>query len=110
MMVAISGQPLRLSIAVFKRMRIVAENRAATSGKQTSYYIYNHQPAIHCVLPFGETYMPQESKLAVKNKVMGDKSPKSNQKKSSQKHSKASSAAQKKQHAIAAKQAAGKKK
>jgi hypothetical protein len=41
---------------------------------------------------------------------MGDKSPKSNQKKSSQKHAKASSASQKKQHAIAAKQAVGKKK
>jgi len=41
-------------------------------------------------------------------KVMGDKSPKSNQKKSSQKQSKANSADQKKQQAIADKKAAGK--
>lgn len=41
---------------------------------------------------------------------MGDKSPKSNQKKSSQKDAKANSANQKKSQAVADKQAAGKKK
>jgi hypothetical protein len=41
---------------------------------------------------------------------MGDKSPKSNQKRSSQKQARASSADQKKQQGIAAKQAAGKRK
>ena len=41
---------------------------------------------------------------------MGDKSPKSNQKKSNQKHSKARVAAQNKKHAVAAKQAADKTK
>ena len=46
----------------------------------------------------------------IKIKVMGDKSPKSNQKKSSQKQAKASSASQMKSAAVAAKQAAGKKK
>jgi hypothetical protein len=40
-------------------------------------------------------------------KTMGDRSPKANQKKSSQKQSKANSANQKKGQAIAAKQAAG---
>ncbi|MGO8837107.1 MAG: hypothetical protein ACLQAH_11610 [Limisphaerales bacterium] len=40
---------------------------------------------------------------------MGDRSPKSNQKKSSQKQSKASSAANLKKQAVAAKQAANKK-
>ena len=45
-----------------------------------------------------------------KIKVMGDKSPKSNQKKSSQKQAVASSAAQKNKAAVASKQAAGKKK
>ena len=41
---------------------------------------------------------------------MGDRSPKSNQKKSSQKQAKANSADQKKKQAIADKQAPGKKK
>jgi hypothetical protein len=41
---------------------------------------------------------------------MGDRSPKSNQKKSTQKQSKASGEAQKKQQAVAAKQGAMKKK
>jgi hypothetical protein len=45
-----------------------------------------------------------------RNKIMGDRSPKSNQKKSSQKQAKASSASQKRAQASAAKQAAGKKK
>lgn len=44
-----------------------------------------------------------------KNKIMGDKSPKSNQKKSSQKQAKVSSADQKKSAAVAAKSAAAKK-
>ena len=42
-------------------------------------------------------------------KIMGDRSPKSNQKKSTQKQAKANSADQKKKQAIAAKQVAGKK-
>jgi len=41
---------------------------------------------------------------------MGDKSPKSNQKKSTQKQTKANSADQKKKQAVASKQAAPKKK
>jgi hypothetical protein len=41
---------------------------------------------------------------------MGDRSPKSNQKKSTQKQSKAASVNQKKTQAVAAKQSAGKKK
>ena len=45
-----------------------------------------------------------------KIKVMGDKSPKANQKKSGQKQTKTSSASQKKSAAVAAKSAAGKKK
>ncbi len=45
-----------------------------------------------------------------KIKVMGDKSPKANQKKSGQKNAQANSANQKKSAAIAAKSAAGKKK
>ena len=42
-------------------------------------------------------------------KIMSDKSPKSNQKKSTQKQAQANSADQKKKQAIAAKQVAGKK-
>jgi hypothetical protein len=45
-----------------------------------------------------------------KGNHMGDKSPKSNQKKSTQKQSKSSSADKKKQQAVASKQVAGKKK
>jgi hypothetical protein len=45
-----------------------------------------------------------------KDRIMGDRSPKSNQKKSSQKQAKAGSADQRKKQAVAAKQAAGKKK
>jgi hypothetical protein len=62
------------------------------------------------MIPCGENNMPQASQPAEKIKVMGDKSPKSNQKKSSQKQAKASSADQNKKSAVAAKQAAGKKK
>jgi hypothetical protein len=58
----------------------------------------------------GETVMPPASQLVERKKIMGDKSPKSNQKKSSQKDAKASSANQKKNAAVAAKSAAGKKK
>ncbi len=52
----------------------------------------------------------QLSQPAEINKTMGDKSPKSNQKKTSQKQVKTSSANQKKKQAVAAKQAVGKKK
>jgi hypothetical protein len=45
-----------------------------------------------------------------KNKIMGDRSPKSNHKMSSQKNAKASSASKKQAQAVAAKQSAGKKK
>lgn len=60
--------------------------------------------------PFGETNMPQVNQPQKKIKIMGDKSPKSNQKKSSQKQVKASSTDQKKKQAVTDKQAAGKKK
>jgi hypothetical protein len=62
-------------------------------------------------LLWGETYHALGESIAVlKNNIMGDKSPKSNQKKSSQKQSKASTAEQKKKQAAFAKQSAGKKK
>jgi len=63
-------------------------------------------------LPPVETNMPSASQHAEKkrNKIMGDRSPKANQKKSSQKQSKASSATHQKEQASAAKQAGGKKK
>jgi len=62
-------------------------------------------------MPSGETSMPQASQPQNQHKkVMGDKSPKANQKKSGQKLSKANSASKQKNAAIAAKSAAGKKK
>lgn len=61
--------------------------------------------------PFlGENNMPQAGQLVETIKIMGDKSPKSNQKKSSQKQVKISSSNQKKSAAVVAKSAAGKKK
>jgi hypothetical protein len=53
--------------------------------------------------------MPQVNQPRKKIKIMGDRSPKSNQKKSSQKQARASRAEQEKKSAVAAKQAAGKK-
>jgi hypothetical protein len=55
--------------------------------------------------------MPRASKLQKeKVTIMGDKSPKSNQKKSSQKQSKASSVASKKKQAVDSKKSVAKKK
>jgi hypothetical protein len=54
--------------------------------------------------------MPQASQHAERSKIMGDRSPKSNQKKSTQKQSKTNSADQQKKQAAFAKQSAGKKK
>jgi hypothetical protein len=54
--------------------------------------------------------MPQVSQPAEEIKIMGDRSPKANQKKSSQNMAKASAADQKKKQAVADKQSAGKKK
>ena len=65
----------------------------------------------HDAVPFGETnHAAGESIPQKKNKIMGDKSPKSNQKKSTQKQSKVSSADLKKKQAVAAKSAASSKK
>ena len=58
----------------------------------------------------GKQRFRQAVNSVTKVKHMGDRSPKSNQKKNSQKQSKASSASNKKQQAIAAKQAVTKKK
>jgi hypothetical protein len=66
--------------------------------------------------PAGRVGFPAEKltcrgRVSVQNtiKIMGDKSPKSNQKKSTQKQAQAASAEQKKKQILAAKQAAGKK-
>jgi hypothetical protein len=65
----------------------------------------------HSCAPFGETGNAAcEETISRKINIMGDKSPKSVNKQASQKQAKASGAMQKKQQAIAAKQAAGKKK
>ncbi len=76
---------------------------------ETESIIYNDNPGGQDMSPFGETDMPQVNQPRKKNKTMGDRSPKSNQKKSSQKQARASSAEQEKKSAVAAKQAAGKK-
>jgi hypothetical protein len=73
--------------------------------------IYNNRPGGQDVHPCGETAMPPARQTSKgKSNTMGDRSPKSNQKKSNQKQAKTSSADQKKKQAVAAKQAAGKKK
>jgi hypothetical protein len=72
--------------------------------------IYNDRPGRQNVHSCGETAMPQASQLIKgKSNTMGDRSPKSNQKKSNQKQAKASSADQKKNQALAAQKSAGKK-
>jgi hypothetical protein len=59
---------------------------------------------------FGEPYIPQASKPQCKGeKIMGDKSPKSVNKKATQKQSKSNTASQVKKQAEVAKSAAGKK-
>jgi hypothetical protein len=73
--------------------------------------IYNDRPGRHAGCPFGETDMPQLNQpIKGKSNTMGDRSPKSNQKKSNQKQAKANSADQMKKQAVADKQAPGKKK
>ena len=72
--------------------------------------IYNRRPGKQDGLAAGENKMPPAGKSAEKIKVMGDKSPKANQKKSGQKDSKTSSSNAKKSSAQAAKSSAGKKK
>jgi hypothetical protein len=57
----------------------------------------------------GETKSWNANQLRDERQHMGDRSPKSNQKKSNQKQSKANAADQKKQQAVAAKQANAKK-
>ncbi|MDZ4742768.1 MAG: hypothetical protein SGI98_05030 [Verrucomicrobiota bacterium] len=54
--------------------------------------------------------IPHSGQPHTKVKYMGDKSPKSNQKKSTQKQAKSSTSNQKKAQAVATKQAAGKSK
>ena len=72
--------------------------------------IYNPAPNRHHAIPGGETFMPPAGQLEIESyKIMGDKSPKSNQKKASQKQAIANSADQKRKQEIAAKQAALKK-
>ena len=85
-------------------------NPAARAAREFASAIYNHRAGGHHVTTFGENFMPQASQRTSTIKIMGDKSPKSNQKKSSQKQAKTSSANQKKNAAVAAQSAAGKKK
>ena len=76
----------------------------------------NSRPSFTITGPAGRITLPAE-KLSCRRQVnprkktkhMGDKSPKANQKKSTQKQAAASIAEQKKQQAIAAKAVAGKK-
>ena len=72
--------------------------------------MYISRPTGHTDLGPGETDIPGNSSSLNYIPAMGDKSPKSNQKKSSQKQAKASSAAAGKKAAVLSKQAAGKKK
>jgi hypothetical protein len=86
------------------------QKSAVRTRTEIESIIYNHGLAKHNDLAFGETNIPQVSQPAEKTNLMGDKSPKANQKKSSQKQSQANSANEQKKKALFAKQAAGKKK
>jgi hypothetical protein len=65
--------------------------------------------ASRIAMPSGKLRFRRRVNSVKERKIMGDKSPKSNQKKSTQKQSKASSADQKKKSAAAAKSAVKKK-
>jgi len=84
-------------------------NRPPARPDDVPSIIYNDHPARQDEGPSGETDMPQVINPRKKNKIMGDRSPKSNQKKTNQKQALANSADQKKKAAEAAKSAALKK-
>ena len=72
--------------------------------------LYNGRHGLHSVTSCGENSNAADECIRTKRKIMGDKSPKSTQKKSTQKQSKASSPSLKKKQAVAVKQSANKKK
>jgi len=72
--------------------------------------LYNDHKRDYDFPASGETTYATGKSTAKKRNIMGDRSPKSNQKKSTQEQSKASSADQKKKQAVFAKQSANKKK
>lgn len=77
---------------------------------QIADLIYIGCGSVQDELPCGETnHAAGRSTCRTSFKIMGDKSPKSNQKKSTQKQSKASASDQKKKLAVTAKQSASKK-
>lgn len=83
-----------------------------TEGFTNATIIYNYRFTKHDYVACGETFH-SAGKLTVEKEsknIMGDKSPKANQKKSSQKTTKVTKVAAKKTAAVVAKQAAGKKK
>ena len=72
--------------------------------------IYTNPFSAHDDIAFGEHSIPQASQPRYQIKIMGDKSPKANQKKSGQKQTKSTSAAANKKAAVASKQSPAKKK
>jgi len=80
--------------------------------KPTHLRFDNVRQATHRLNPLGETNMPagEQTKSRKVRPIMGDRSPKSVNKQAAQKQAKANTANQNKQQAIAAKQAANKKK
>jgi hypothetical protein len=90
---------------------IASKSASRAAANNFASIIYIHPADKQDRIAAGETFMPPASQPQQKNKkVMGDKSPKANQKKSGQKETKTSSANAKKSAAVAAKSAAGKKK
>ncbi|HXR05559.1 MAG TPA: hypothetical protein VN836_12715 [Verrucomicrobiae bacterium] len=90
---------------------IIIPTRSSPLPDDFASIIYTDRPGRHDMVPFGETDKPQVNQPSKgKSNTMGDRSPKSNRKKSNQKQAKANSADQMKKQAIADKQAAGKQK
>jgi hypothetical protein len=83
--------------------------RSASLAGDFASIIYNDHAGRQDERPSGETDMPQVFNPRKKTKIMGDRSPKSNQKKTNQKQAQSDSADQKKKAAEAAKSAALKK-
>ena len=72
--------------------------------------IYNNATMGMMATPPAKPTCGRRVNYYTKDIIMGDRSPKANQKKTTQKQGKASASDQKKQQAIASKQSAGKKK
>ena len=92
------------------RLEAFSDGGPPPAANEIASFIYIARVSTQGATSCGETNIPHVNQPAEKNKTMGDKSPKSNQKKTSQKQAQQSSSDKQKQQSLAAKTAAAKKK